>query len=454
MPPLSPGLWLYLGLTAFADGWVRRKLARRAEAGHEDPARIGERFGRASRPRPEGRLVWMHGASVGEVLALVELIRRLREERPDLAVLVTSGTVTSARIAAERLPEGVIHQFAPVDTRAAVRRFLDHWRPDLALWAESELWPRLVLSTARRGVPMLLVNARMSARSFRRWRRAPLAARALLGRFARVLTQDEANAARFARLGVPPARLEVTGSLKAGASPPPCDEGERARMRAAIGARPVWLAASTHEGEEEIVIEAHRRARRGAQGLLLILCPRHPERGDAVAALVEAAGLRLRRRSAGELPDDATEVYLADTLGEMGLWYRLTPVAFVGGSLVPVGGHNPYEPAALGAAILHGPHVDNFARIYAELDAAGGAREVRDAAGLVEALRALRAPAEAAAMAAAAWDVASRGAEVTERALALVLAALEGRELPRPAVPPRVGLSAAEEPAGAGRAAP
>ena len=435
---LPPSLALYMLLARRGEGVARRKLLARLAEGKEDKARLEERFGHPSLPRPEGPLVWFHAASVGESLALVELMRLMRFERPGLNLLVTSGTVSSARILAKRLPEGAVHQFVPVDLLGPVRRFLDHWQPDLALWTESEFWPALMLETHARGIPMLLVNARISARSARRWRRLKGAARRIVNLFDHVLAQDEDSARRLLGLGLAPDKIEVTGSLKEGAPALPCDESERQRLVAALAGRPLWLAASTHAGEEEIVLEAHRIVRQTLPGLLLILAPRHPERGPDLAEMIRAAGCSVRRRTQGALPEPDTDVYLADTLGEMGLWYRLAPVSFIGGSLVEKGGHNPFEPAALGSAILHGPHVENFKDIYARLLERGGSRQVQDAASLARAVQETIQPDVAAAMATQAWDVSSEGAEVTDRVLHLLLDALDrslGRALPAPNAP-------------------
>lgn len=381
---MSPALALYRGISALAEPLLRRWLARRMARGKEDPARIGERFGHAGAPRPAGPLVWMHGASVGESLALLGLIGALRAARPDLAVLVTTGTVTSAALMKARLPKGALHQFVPVDAAGPVERFLDHWRPDLAIWTESELWPRLVSSTARRGVPMTIVNARMSAGSARTWRRfAPGMARALLSPFAAVAAAEAETAERLRCLGA--RNVVVTGTLKGGAAPPDLPAA-RAALAEALAGRPVWLAASTHEGEEAAVAEAHRRMAGRIPGLMTLIAPRHPERGPAVLDALRAQGLAASRRGAGAaLPGPSDEIHVLDTLGELGAWLRLAPVAFIGGSLVPVGGHNPHEPALLGAAILHGPHVFNFAPDYAALAAEGGAVEIASAAALAEA---------------------------------------------------------------------
>jgi 3-deoxy-D-manno-octulosonic-acid transferase len=403
-----------------------RTLARRLAAGKEDPRRLDERRGLASAPRPEGPLIWLHGASVGEGLSLLEMIRRMGEERPELRFLLTTGTVTSATVLAERLPPRTVHQYVPLDIRPWMRRFLDHWRPDLAVLAEGELWPALIDETARRGVPLALINARMTEGAFRRWRWLRGAARAMLARIDAVQAQEERTAQRLLSLGLPPARLEVTGTLKEGTGALPVDEAERARLVPVLARRTCWLAASTHAGEEAAVSQAHSRVLRAWPRLLLVLVPRHPERADGIAAALAEGGWRVARRSKGELPDDRTQVLLADTLGEMGLWYRLCPVSFVGGSLTPVGGHNPYEPAALGSAILHGPHVANFADIYARLHAAGGAREVADAADLARTLAQVLEPDRAAKLAHAAWEVCSDGADVTDRAMDLLFGLLDG----------------------------
>jgi len=422
----SPALSLYLALSARGAARGRRILARRLERGKESPDRVAEREGVASLPRPAGRLIWFHAASVGESLSLLEVIRRLGSHEPGLSFLLTTGTVTSAEILSARLPDRCIHQFVPLDIRPFVRRFLDHWRPDLAVWTESEFWPALILDTHARGTPLLLVNARLSARSARRWRWLPGAARRILGCFAGVQAQDASTARALRALGLPRERLAVTGTLKEGMPPLPCDEAERARLAALVEGRPVWLAASTHDGEEAIAAQAHAIAARTVLRLLLIVVPRHPERGPAIAAALSDTGVSVARREPGEDPGPETAIYVADTLGELGLWYRLAPTSFIGGSLVDHGGHNPFEPAGLGSAILHGPHVGNFADIYARLDAAGAARQVTDAASLAAAVTDLTRPDLRAPMAYAAWEVTSSGADAADKALALILDHLPG----------------------------
>ena len=426
-PPRSFLLRLYRAVSRRAGGVARHVLERRRREGKEDGERLGERMGIAGQLRPGGQLVWFHAASVGEAASLLELFRRLQQARPTLTCLVTTVTVTSAHFVAERLPENCVHQFVPLDVVPWVRRFLDHWRPDVAVWTESEIWPAILCETYDRGIPMLLINARISERSFRRWRMFGGVARALLARFERILAQDDLAAEQLQLLGAEPALVSVEGSLKEGAAPLPYDERERQRIARALAGRPVWLAASTHPGEEEIALAAHARARRALPMLALILAPRHPNRGDDLAGTLRGRGLAVAQRSKGEDILADTDVYLVDTLGEMGLWYRIAAVAFVGGSLVDVGGHNPFEPALLGCAILHGPHVRNFIDAYRRLAIAGAAALVRSEDDLAEALVATMAPDRAAEMASAAWEVVSEGAAVTDTVMAAIGACLDRR---------------------------
>jgi 3-deoxy-D-manno-octulosonic-acid transferase len=424
-PPPSLLLRVYLAASRRAGSVARRALERRRAEGKEDPDRLGERMGQTARPRPDGQLVWFHAASVGEAASLLELLRRLQQVRPRLTCLVTTVTVTSAQFVAERLPETCIHQYVPIDVAPWVAAFLDHWRPDVAVWTESELWPGMLAACYDRGIPMLLINARISARSFRRWRATGGMARSLLARFDRILAQDDLAGEQLAALGADPDRLSVEGSLKEGAAPLAYVESERQAIARAFAGRPVWLAASTHPGEEEIVLAANAQARRALPMLALILAPRHPSRGDALAAMLRERGLQVAQRSKGEAIGVDTDVYLADTLGEMGLWYRIAAVSFVGGSLVEIGGHNPFEPAPLGSAILYGPHVRNFVDAYRRLANVDAAVLVRSQAELGEALVATMAPDRAAEMAAAAWEVCSEGAAITDTVMAAIGDALD-----------------------------
>ncbi|MDH7796699.1 MULTISPECIES: 3-deoxy-D-manno-octulosonic acid transferase [unclassified Beijerinckia] len=362
-------------------------LAWRQRQGKEEAARIGERSGVARTARPPGRLAWLHGASVGEAIALLPLVAKLRQQ--GLQVLVTTGTVTSARILDERLPAGAIHQYIPLDVCRFVRRFLDHWRPDLVLFAESELWPNALGEAHARRIPVILVNARLSQRSFDRWKKLPHTARQLLSHIDLCLAQSDADAARFSDLGAP--RVLVGGNLKYDVAALPADPAEVARMQAMIGSRPLWLAASTHEGEEKIALAVHRQLGQRIPDLVTIIAPRHAERGAQIANLAAQDGLQPYQRSQGDAIPPGAQVYIADTMGELGLLYRLASIVFVGKSLAATGGQNPIEPAKLGAAILHGPHVGNFIEVYDELDRSGGALEVGDRDTLARTLLALMA---------------------------------------------------------------
>jgi 3-deoxy-D-manno-octulosonic-acid transferase len=368
---------------AVASPVASRLLAWRLKRGKENPARLGERYGKANLPRPPGPLIWLHGASVGEMLAVIPLIERLRAK--DFAVLVTSGTVTSAALAQQRLPAGVVHQFIPLDAPRFVDRFLDHWRPSLALFVESDFWPNLILGCAERDVPIILVNGRVSERSFSRWRLQPGLITALLRRFDLCLAQSNADADRFGRLGAP--RISSIGNLKLDVPAPPVDLPTLRKFKAVVDARVVIAAASTHEGEETAVLDAHRQLRANCPSLLTIIAPRHPERGAGIAEAAKAAGFSVALRSRDDIPKPNDEIFVADTLGELGLIYRLAPAVFMGGSLASHGGQNPIEAIRLGAAVVHGPHVWNFAEIYGALDAANGAELVADAAGLMACLR-------------------------------------------------------------------
>lgn len=373
-------LVLYGLATGLAEPFAPMLLGRRARRGKEDPARLGERLGRATLARPAGALVWIHAVSVGESLSHLPVVERLRSERPDLTILVTSGTRTSAELLARRLPAGVLHQYAPIDAPAAAARFLDHWRPSLALFIESELWPNLLDAARRRGVRLVLLGARISENSARAWDRAPAAARSVLGLFDLIYAQDLET-----RDWVEDHGAEVAGrlDLKRLAEPLPCDEAELERLAAACNGRKAVVAASTHPGEETMIAAA-------IKGLeprpLLIVVPRHPERGAEVAAELQALGWRVARRSRAETPGPEAEAYIADTLGELGLFYRLADAVVLGGAFREgLSGHNPLEPARFSRPVVTGPHHDSFAEIYADLIAekavliASGGAELKSA---------------------------------------------------------------------------
>lgn len=408
-------LVLYRAGTALLEPLAPALLARRARAGKEDPARLGERLGRASQPRPAGRLVWLHGVSVGETLSLLPLAKALRQARPDLSLLITSGTRTSADLLATRLPDGALHQYAPADGPAAVARFLDHWRPDLGLMVESELWPNLILAARRRGLPLALVSARMTAESAAGWSRVAGSAKALLSSFALVLPQEPQTAARLAALGAP---VGPELNLKQVGEPLPCDPAELERLQTAFGERPVILAASTHPGEEALIARAFRAAGRDAR---LVIAPRHPDRTPAICAELTAEGFAVSVRSRGEAPGEG--IYLADTLGEMGLFFRLARAAVMGGSFVEgVGGHNPLEPARLALATVTGPHAFNAQATYDELFEVVGSILAEDEAALARHIAGLiDYPHIARRIGEAALDYAEAQGAALDRALGLIL---------------------------------
>lgn len=407
---------LYRALTRLSRPLVLAYLAYRRRRGKEDLRRFGERLGRPGMARPTGPLVWVHAASVGEATTMLGLIERLLHAQEALQILITTGTVASARLLEQRLPPRARHQFVPVDLPDAVARFLDHWRPSLALWVESELWPNLILATHARGIPLVLVNGRLSTRSYRHWRWSPGLIAPVLECFALCLAQDGKQASRLVRLGA--RRVAEAGDLKSAAERLPVDARELARLKCQIGARPLWLAASTHAGEEEVAAKVHERLSSEYPELLTIIVPRHPLRGESIGKMLATRGLSAARRSAGEIITPRTGVYVADTMGELGLFYNLAGIAFIGGSLSRKGGHNPFEAARLICAVLHGPDMSNCAVMAAALAAAGASETVNDAEGLAHAVSALLSkPEERASRAAAGAEAAARSANVLDRVI-------------------------------------
>lgn len=394
-PPPSLGLKVYAtGLSALRPA-VPLLLNMRERQGKEDKARRGERLGFASRQRPDGTLIWVHAASVGETNSVLPLIEDLLNTDASAHVLLTTGTTTSAELAARRLPERAFHQFVPLDVPQYTARFLDHWRPDLAIFTESDIWPNLILATAARTVPLALINARMSPRSMKRWRKNGRTGRPLFSRFNVVLAQNDSVARTIKGLGAP--NVIVAGNLKIDAPPPPVDAETLARLKAATEGRPILLAASTHPGEEAIIAAAFSAMAKALPRLLVIIVPRHPDRGPALAAELAGRGLITERRSLTPQPARDTQIYIADTIGELGTFYALAPAALVGGSLVEHGGQNPIEAIRHGAAVLTGPHHHNFREIYDALIASGGAREVKSADELAATATELLTNADAAA---------------------------------------------------------
>ncbi|HTU52599.1 MAG TPA: 3-deoxy-D-manno-octulosonic acid transferase [Acetobacteraceae bacterium] len=416
---------LWAGSTRLAAPVLRLWLRRRLAGGKERRGRLAERRGIDPTPRPSGRLLWLHAASVGETVSVLPLLKALGRQDEELNVLVTTGSVTSASLLLDRLPglglgQRARHRFVPLDVPGWVARFLDHWRPDAAAFVESELWPNLIAAAAARRIPLALLNGRLSERSFERWRLAPGFARRILGAFSLVAARSEADAARLSMLGA--AAVEVPGDLKLAADPLPVDERERERLAALLGARPRWLAASTHPGEEAIAAEAHRGLSGDFPGLTTIIAPRHPERGPEIAAAL--SDLAPARRAAGADPP-AGGVYIADTLGELGLLYRLAPIVFVGRSLAGKGGQNPLEPARLGCAIAVGPNTKNFSAAVTRLELAGGLARVADGRALAGWIRAMLAdPERARRMGEAARAATATDSGLPDRLAARLLALL------------------------------
>lgn len=379
------GLRAYLALTAVLGPLGPLVLRGRLKRGKEDPLRWSEKRGIASAPRPDGPLVWLHAVGLGEVMALRGLIAALHAARPDLSFLVTSTARASGGVFADNLPPRTTHQFLPLDLAGPVQAFLDHWRPDLAVWSEQDLWPRLVHQTHARGIPLALVNARMDTAAHRKRAALRGVLRDTYARFSFLAAQDDTTA-RHIRDLAPDVEITTLGSLKSGGAPLPDDPANRADLARHLGARKLWCAASTHGADESVVLTAQALRHNADPASLLIIVPRDPARRDSIASACAAYGLPYAMRSGGEVPKPTDAVWIADSFGELGLWYRLCPVAVIGGSFGQVQGHNPWEAAQLDCAILHGPNTANFAADYAALARADAALGVRDPATLNAAL--------------------------------------------------------------------
>jgi 3-deoxy-D-manno-octulosonic-acid transferase len=394
---------LYTGLTKHATPLLEVYLQRRLKRGKEDPARTSERRGRTAKARENKPLVWFHAASVGESQALLALIKQLLADYPAIQVMVTTGTVTSAKLMAERLPAGAFHQYMPVDQPDWTESFLTHWHPDFVVWSESEFWPNMLAGIRQRNIPAVLLNARMSEKSFQRWQMARGMIGEMLKAFRLCLGQSAAEASRLQQLGAIDAR--ASSNLKYASAPLPYDPAKLEELKTAIGARPLVLWAQTHPGEEEIACRIHRNLQLVKQDLLTIIVPRHPERGAAIGEMTEKSGLKASRRSLKQMPQTGDDIYIADTMGELGVFYRLCRLCVVAGSFT-WGGHNPIEPGQLGCEIFYGPHMFNFATIAADFESRGAALRMNDEAMLGKNLAlALQDPAHFAAMgqAAKAW---------------------------------------------------
>lgn len=416
LPKFYPNIYRLLGYVIAP--FLPLYLMWRVHTGKEDKQRLNERFGSASRARPAGKLIWCHGASVGEALSLLPLLSELQARGQKPHILLTTGTRSSAEILAKRLPETIIHQYVPFDTMRAMQRFVDHWHPDLALITESELWPNMIGKIRKERIPAALINARMSQKSATRWADfAALWISSLLRVFDFVLAQSEDDAARLRSLGAYSARS--VGNLKAAAPPLPCDEKALAVLREQVGGRPVWLMASTHEGEDELALATHEALQKDFPELLTILLPRHPARAGKIAEMARQKKLGVSQRSKNDAVTTNTNLYIADTFGETGLFYRLANIVCVGGSFVAAGGHNPMEPAAFGATIMFGPDMRNFADMADAMVKAGAAMQVKSGGQLTaHVAHVLAAPDEQQKYGHAAMDYATKERAVLARVMA------------------------------------
>ncbi|MCB1538298.1 MAG: 3-deoxy-D-manno-octulosonic acid transferase [Alphaproteobacteria bacterium] len=371
-------------------GWLLRlvvlaRLARR----HEERGHAVERYGNATLPRPAGKVLWIHAASIGEMRSVLPLARLILERNADLTCLITTVTVTAARLVRDMNHPRILHQYAPFDHPAWVMRFLEHWQPAAAVWVESELWPNTLDALHARRAGVMMVNGRMSERSARRWSRVPRTIAHVLSLFDVCLAQSEADAVRLRTLGAQ--NVVVAGNMKYSGAPLPYDPAALETLRAQVANRPVILFASTHEGEEEICAHVLRTLNAAHPDLLGIIMPRHPSRGPQIRTMLEREGFRVAQRSLAEPPYMDMQVYLADTLGEPGLFYRLARIVFLGNSLIttPGGGHNPIEPAQLGCAVVFGPHMWNFAEIAEDLRQSRAAIRIESAGELAGVLQRL-----------------------------------------------------------------
>ena len=372
-------------IRAFYPLVIKRYINKRKKNGKEDLKRFNERIGKPQKQRPEGKLIWMHGASVGESLSMLPLITRLLEAYPDLSIMVTTGTVTSAELMNKRLPERAFHQYIPIDHPRFVRRFIKYWRPDLVLWFESELWPALLSGIKKNNIPLILINGRISNKSFKMWQQFDYICKELLSCFTLCLGQSEEDAYRLRVLGAKDSMC--LGNIKYAGINPPVDESKLSELKSQIGNRTVWCVCSTHDNEEIRTAQIHKNLKKEFSDLLLIAAPRHPHRGPEIQKALNELGLKTALRSAGEKISDKTDVYIADTIGEVGLWYTLSPITFIGGSLIPHGGQNFMEPSRFRNAVVVGPHMHNFTDAMNRAKKADAVIQVQNDAELEENIR-------------------------------------------------------------------
>ena len=378
-------LHIYRSLSWTLTPLVKLYLQSRLKKGKEDRARFQERWGYPSQVREINRpLIWIHAVSVGEAVSTLPLFKILHQECRDAQLLLTTATVTSAKVMEKRLPPYVIHQFAPLDLPQVITRFLEGWEPDLAIGVESEIWPNMLTLTQERGIPTILLNGKLSERSFKRWKLLPALISPIFNKMALIGAQTSADARRFQALKAQ--HVEVMPNLKLLSEPLTVDESALKELKSQVGKRPHFCAANTHPGEDEIIIGVHQDLKKQYPNFLTILVPRHPKRAEEIRARIESQGLKVAQRSLDEAIAENTDIYLADTLGEMGLFYAISSVVFLGATLIPKGGHNPIEPAQLGAFVLHGPHTYSNPRLYEYLQTQGSAQLINTKDELVAAL--------------------------------------------------------------------
>lgn len=362
---------------------ISRYIEKRKKKGKEDIKRFNERVGRPIKPRPEGKLIWMHGASVGESISMLPLIQRLLEVYPNAHVMVTTGTLTSAEIMAKRLPERAFHQYLPIENPVFATRFLKHWKPDIALWFESEFWPAMLSCIKRKNIPLILVNGRISNKSFKRWQQFDFIIKEILECFTLCLGQSDEDEYRLRVLGAK--NTMCLGNLKYAGLPLPVDENKKQEIAEQITGRTVWLVSSTHDDEEFKIARFLKDLQKKVPNLLTFMAPRHPQRGSEIKQrLQKELGLNVALRSANEKITEKTDVYVADTIGELGIWYDLIPLVFIGGSLIPHGGQNFIEPSRSRDAVIVGPHMYNFADAMNRAKKADAVIQVNDVLELME----------------------------------------------------------------------
>ena len=361
---------------------IRGYINKRKEKGKEDLKRFNERIGRPKLKRPEGKLIWFHGASVGETLSMLPLISKLLQENPDVHAMITSGTITSAELMQKRLPDRAFHQYIPIDNPKFVEKFLTHWHPDVALWFESEFWPAMLGGIKQHKIPLILINGRISDKTFKHWKMCKPIIKELLSCFSLCLGQSEQDAQRLQTLGAP--KVQCLGNIKYAGFNPPVDEEKKKDILNQIGNRPVWAVVSTHNDEELQIGKQLKLLKKEIPNILTIIAPRHPQRGPEIQQQLNDLGLKTALRTKNEKISPETEVYIADTIGEVGIWYEISPVVFIGGSLIPHGGQNFIEPCRFHDAVFVGPSTNNFTDAMNRASKAQAVIKIKDAADLLQ----------------------------------------------------------------------